>query len=299
MRVLDRREIYKTEGYEMRVLGGPPPNLRDLYHALLRLPGWVALALIVGVYLALNALFGGLYLLTGGIANAAPGSFLDTFFFSIQTMGTIGYGAMYPVTRLANALVVAESVAGLVTTALATGLVFARFSLLRARVAFPSRVTIGPLDGIPSVLIRIGNERRGRIVDVTFRMTLTRTTRSAEGVSIYRTLDLPLLREHATSLSRAWTVVHRVVSGSPLHGETPASLVAAEAELTLEVGGVDEISGQHVHALRTWAATSLAWGARPADILSETEDGNVLVDLRRFDELTPTRPLPGFPYGAA
>lgn len=299
MRVLDRREIYRTEGYETRVLGGPPPNLRDLYHALLRLPGWMALALIVGVYLGLNALFAGLYLLSGGIANAAPGSFLDAFFFSVQTMGTIGYGAMYPVTRLANALVVAESVAGLVTTALATGLVFARFSLLRARVAFPSRVTIGPLDGIPSVLIRIGNERRGRIVDVTFRLTLTRTTRSAEGVSIYRTVDLPLLREHATSLSRAWTVVHRIVPGSPLQGETPASLVAAEAELTLEVGGVDEISGQHVHALRAWAATSLAWGARPTDILSETEDGNVLIDLRRFDEVTPTRPLPGFPYGVA
>jgi inward rectifier potassium channel len=136
-------------------------------------------------------------------------------------------------------------------------------------------------------------------VDVRFRLTLTRTTRSAEGVAIYRTLDLPLLREHATSLSRAWTVVHRVVPGSPLHGETPASLVTAEAELTLEVGGVDEISGQHVHALRTWAATSLAWGARPTDILSETEDGNVLIDLRRFDDVTPTRPLPGFPYGAA
>lgn len=299
MRVFDHREIYRSEGYEIRVLGGPPPNLRDLYHALLRLPGWAALGLIVGIYLALNGLFAGLYVLTGGIANAAPGSFLDAFFFSVQTMGTIGYGAMYPVTPLANALVVAESVAGLVTTALATGLVFARFSQLRARVAFSSRVAIGPLDGVPAVLIRIGNERRGRIVDVTFRLTLTRTTRSAEGVAIYRSLDLPLLREHAASLARAWTVVHRLVPGSPLHGDTPASLAQAEAELTLEVGGVDEISGQEVHALRTWAAPSIAWGARPTDILSETEDGNVLIDLRRFHDVTPTRALPGFPYGDA
>ncbi len=299
MRAFDRREIYRSEGYEVRVLGGPAPNLRDLYHDLLRMPGWVALGLVVGVYLVLNAVFAGLYLLTGGVAHAAPGSFLDAFFFSVQTMGTIGYGSMYPTTPLANALVVAESVAGLVITAVATGLVFARFSQLRARVAFSTKVAFGPLDGVPSVMIRIGNERRGRIVDVAFRLTLVRTTRTVEGVSIYRSLDLPLVRERATSLARAWMVVHRIAPGSPLHGDGPASLAAAEAELTLEVSGVDEVSGQHVHALRTWAATSIAWGARPADVLSETDDGNLLLDLRRFHDVTPTRPLPEFPYGGA
>ncbi len=297
MRVLDRREVYKSEGYEIRVLGGPAPNVRDLYHVLLRLPGGAAIGVIVAVYLVLNAVFAGLYLLTGGIANAAPGSFLDAFFFSVQTMGTIGYGAMVPTTRLANALVVVESVTGIVIIAVATGLVFARFSQLRARVAFSTQVAFGPLDGVPSVMIRIGNERRGRIVDVAFRLTLVRTTRTTEGVAIYRNLDLPLARERAPSLARAWMVVHRIVPGSPLHGDDPASLAAAEAELTLEVSGVDEVSGQHVHALRTWSATSIAWGTRPADVLSETEDGNLLFDLRRFHDVTPTRPLPGFPYG--
>lgn len=293
-----RREVYRSEGYEIRVVGGPPFNLRDLYHALLSVPGWAALGFIVAIYLALNAAFAALYLLTGGIANAAPGSFLDAFFFSVQTMGTIGYGAMYPVTRVANLLVVAESVAGLVTTALATGLVFARFSLLRARVAFSSRAAIGPFDGTPTLMLRVGNERRGRIVDVVFRLTLWRTTRTAEGVAIYRNLELPLVRERAPSLTRAWTVAHRIVPGSPLHDATPASLQADEAELTLEVSGVDEISGQPVHALRTWIAPAIVWGARLADVLSETEGGNLLLDLRRFHEVTPTRPRPDFPYGA-
>ncbi|BDG01390.1 ion channel [Anaeromyxobacter oryzae] len=299
MRVFDHREVYRAEGYEVRVVGGPPFNLRDLYHGLLRVPGWAALGFIVVAYLALNTLFAGLYLATGGIANAAPGSFLDAFFFSIQTMGTIGYGAMYPVTRAANALVVAESVAGLVATALATGLVFARFSQTRARVAFSSRVAFGPLDGTPTVMFRVGNERRGRIVDVAFRLTLSRTTRTPEGVAIYRYLDLPLVRSRAPSLSRAWLVLHRVGPGSPLLGETPASLAAGEVELTLEVNGVDEVSGQHVHAQRTWLAPAIAWGARLADVLSETEDGNLLFDLRRFHEVTPTQPAPGFPYGEA
>ncbi len=149
MRRSSHREVYRAEGYEIRVVGGPAPGLRDAYHALLRVPWWAALTAIVGSYLALNALFAGVYLAVGGVANVAPGSFVDAFFFSVQTMGTIGYGAMYPATRLSNAVVVAESVTGLLFTALATGLVFVRFSQRRARVAFSEQVAIGPIDGVP------------------------------------------------------------------------------------------------------------------------------------------------------
>jgi len=297
MHVFDHREIYRAEGYEIRVVGGPPFDLRDLYHLLLRVPWWAALGFIVVAYLALNAAFALLYLLAGGVAQAAPGSFADAFFFSVQTMGTIGYGAMYPTTWLANALVVAESVTGLVVTALATGLVFARFSQTRARVTFSRRLALGPLDGVPSLMIRIGNERRGRIMSAGFRLTLARSVRTAEGVAIYRNVDLPLLRGRAPSLSRAWMVVHRLEPGSPLAGDTPRSLADGEAELTLEVSGVDEISGQPVHALRTWLARDVAWGTRFSDVISETADGNLLLDLGRFDDLTPTEPLRDFPYG--
>src|SRR5262249_47047312 len=162
--------------YEIHILGAPRVGLRDLYHGLLRVPWWAALGTIVGGYLALNAVFATLYLAVGGIANAEPGSFADAFFFSVQTMGTIGYGAMHPAPRVANALVVAESVTGLVVTALATGLVFARFSQTRARVVFSSRAAIGPMDGVPTLMIRVGNERGNRIVDASFRLGLTRTT---------------------------------------------------------------------------------------------------------------------------
>jgi inward rectifier potassium channel len=128
---------------------------------------------------------------------------------------------------------------------------------------------------------------------------MARTTRTSEGVAIYRTVDLPLLRERAPALSRSWMVLHQLGEGSPLRGESPASLAAAEAELTLAVTGTDETSLQTVHAQHTWLHRSVAWGARLADVLSETPDGNVLLDLRRFHELTPSAPAPGFPYGEA
>ncbi len=294
-----RAEVYRAEGYEVRVVGGPAAGLRDLYHSLLRISWWGALAVIVGSYLALNALFAVVYLAVGGVANAAPGSFLDLFFFSVQTMGTIGYGAMYPATRLANLVVVAESVTGLVATALATGLVFVRFSQTRARVVFSSRVAIGPMDGVPTLMIRLGNERSGRIVGAAFRLTLVRTTRTTEGVAVYRNEDLPLVRERADALARSWMVLHRIGPGSPLLGDTPETLAACDAELTLSVAGTDETSMQPAHAQHTWVHRSVVWGARLADVVSEIPDGNLLLDLRRFHEVIPTEATAEFPYGAA
>ena len=290
-------EVMRAEGYEIRIVGAPRGGLRDLYHWLLAVPGWATLAIIVGVYLALNVVFALAFLAVGGVANLPPGSFADAFFFSVQTMGTIGYGAMYPVSRAANWIVVAESIAGLLATAVSTGLVFARFSQIRPRVEFSSRVALGPLDGVPTMMIRVGNARRGRIVDVSFRLLLARTTRTAEGVAIYRSLDLPLVRSRAPALMRSWMVLHRIDGASPLAGDSPESLAAAEAELTLSVTGTDETSSQPVHAQHTWLHRSVAWGARLADVLTDLPDGNMLLDLSRFHDLTPTAPLAGFPYG--
>ncbi len=293
-----RTEVYRGEGYDVRVIGGRRGGWRDAYHWFLIVPWWEALGAIAAGYLVLNALFAALYLETGGIDHAAPGSFLDVFFFSVQTMGTIGYGTEYPVTHAANALVVAESVTGLFVIAVATGLVFARFSRTRGRVAFSSRVAIAPIDGVPHLMIRVGNERRRtNIVDATFRLTLMRTTRTAEGVTIYRTVDVPLVRSGAPALQRSWMVLHRIERDSPLAGETPESLAASDAELTLSVGGIDDTSLQPVHARHTWLSDSLAFGARLADVVSETQEGLTL-DLRRFHDLVATEPAPGFPYPA-
>jgi inward rectifier potassium channel len=299
MRTSVRREIVKGQGYDIHIIGGSRRLSRDLYHHILRAPWWAALAGIVAVYLALNCLFALAYLVTGGVAGAAPGSFADDFFFSIQTMGTIGYGAMYPTSRVANLVVSVESVTGLVVIALATGLVFARFSQTRARMAFSAQVAVAPIDGVPTLMMRLGNERpRSNVVDAHFRLSLMRTVRTVEGVTIYRTVDLELVRSWAPALARSWMVLHRITPGSPLHGETPESLAAADAELTLAVAGVDDTSLQPVHARHTWIAPDVVYGARLADVVSE-RDGLLLIDLTHFHELVPAEPAPGFPYPAS
>jgi inward rectifier potassium channel len=281
-----KKEVIRREsGYSVIVLGGKPPGLRDLYHALLRIPWWGAFLVIVGGYFALNACFAALYLWSGGIANAQPGSYADAFFFSVQTMGTIGYGAMYPTTRFANWLVVFESVTGLVVTALATGLVFVRFSQTRPRVMFSKNAAISPQNGVPTLMFRVGNERRNLIVDSIFRLTLTRTTHTAEGVTIYRSEDLALVRDRAPALTRSWMVMHRIEPGSPLHGETAESLAACDAEVTAQLVGTDDTSLQPVHSSHTWMANEIIFGSRLADVVSETPDGNIVLDLNRFHDL--------------
>jgi inward rectifier potassium channel len=167
---------------EIRVIGASRTPLSDFYHALLRLRWPATIGAISGAFLAINALFALAYLLTGGIAHARPGSFADAFYFSVQTMGTIGYGAMFPESAAANTLVVAEAIASLTMTALATGLVFAKFSRPTARIVFSKRAVISPMNGAPTLMLRVGNERGNRIVDVAIRASISRTERTAEGM---------------------------------------------------------------------------------------------------------------------
>jgi inward rectifier potassium channel len=282
--------------YEIRIVGQRRTPLRDFYHALLRLPWWATISAISGAFLAANAIFALAYLLVGGVEHAAPESFPDAFFFSVQTMGTIGYGAMYPGSTAANLVVVVESIVSLLLTAMSTGIVFAKLSRSTARCVFTRHAVIAPFDGVPTLMFRLGNERGNQIVDAKIRVALFRTERTNEGQAHYRLLDLRLVRDQALSLFRSFNVLHVIDATSPLHGETPASLVAKEIELQVMMIGLDDITMQTVHARHHYFAKDIIWGARLADVLSETPDGDVLLDLRRFHDLEPTAPSVDFPY---
>jgi inward rectifier potassium channel len=280
--------------YEVRVIGAPRTPLRDFYHALMQL-GWPAtIGFIAFVYFVVNLVFASAYFECDGIEHADPHSFLDAFYFSVQTMGTIGYGFMYPKTHFANAVVVVESTASIILTALATGLVFAKFSRPTARLMFSERMTFSPMNGVPTLAFRVGNQRRNRIVEAQLRVSLARTERTLEGKDFYRSTDLKLVRDRL-SLTRSWNVLHVVDETSPLFGATPESLAAAGAEFNVRVSGLDDTWMQVVHAQYRYPAEQVAFGYRLADILSDS--GNLItLDLTKFHDIEPAEPLPGFPY---
>jgi inward rectifier potassium channel len=234
----------------------------------------------------------------GGLNGARDGAFDDAFFFSVQTMATIGYGVIHPASHVANLIVVSESIVGIVFTAMATGLLFVRFSRVRGRVVFSHKAVISPLEGMPTVQVRVGNGRRNLIYDAELKLMLTRTRHTAEGKVLYRTEDLKLVRSHAPTLGRSWMLLHRIDEESPFFNETPESLKAADAELVAAVTGIDGTALQPVHGRYTWEHFDIEWGARLADVLSEV--GNeVILDLDRFHAVEPTPPTPEFAYPKA
>jgi inward rectifier potassium channel len=277
--------------YEIRVVGAPPARFRDFYFYLLSWSWPAMLSCIVATFLAANALFALLYMAVGGVDNARPGSFADAYFFSVQTMGTIGYGTMAPRSLGANLLMVSESVVSLLVTALSTGLIFAKFSRPTARVLFGRHATVSLMNGKPTLSFRIGNERSNRIVDAAVRVTLSQTEHTAEGKTHYRMLDLPLVRNRITSLTRSWMVFHEIDEKSPLYGEDAQSAEEKEMELFIGVTGLDDAWMQTVHANYRYMHHNIAWNRRMADVLSESADHKIVtLDLTKFHELDPEEP---------
>jgi len=280
--------------YEFRVVGAPRTPLRDFYHGLLQLSWPMTMGFIAVGYGTVNLLFALAYYATGGIQGARPGSLADAFYFSVETMGTIGYGSMYPATDAANVMMVVQSTVSLVLTAMATGLVFAKFSRPTARLIFSRCLALSPMNGVPTLSFRIGNARKNRIVEAQIRVMFVRTERTLEGKDFYRTTDLKLVRDRL-QLARSWNVLHVVDEASPFVGTTPAALEADGAEVLVTVTGLDDTWMQTVHATHRYAASQIAWGYRLADVISE--EGTVMtLDLTKFHELERTEPLPTFPY---
>jgi inward rectifier potassium channel len=145
-------------------------------------------------------------------------------------------------------------------------------------------------------MVRVGNERRSRVIDVRIRVALTRLEKTKEGVTFYRMIDLPLERSRIPNLARSWTIFHPVTQDSPLYGSSPESLAAAEVEFVVLVIGLDETSSQTLHAQGRYDHKQIVWGARHADVLSELPDGRLQVDLSQFNKILPTTPDDDFPY---
>src|SRR5215469_12065719 len=266
-------------------LGAHPHAARDLYHVMLRL-SWLGLcAWLALLYVFCNFLFAVLYSLQpGSIANAPPGSLLDAFFFSVQTMSTIGYGNMYPATLYANFLMTLEAMLGIAVFALAAGIVFARFSRPTERLLFSRVAVVTRFDGVPTLMFRCANERRNRILEAEVRVYFAREETSSEGMTLRLTYDLPLARARNPLFTFSWTVMHPIDARSPLHGIDPDFLASWDAAILITLTGTDETLSQPVIARHSYRADQILWGRKLVDILDRLEDGQRVVDYRRFHD---------------
>ena len=270
----------------LKVIGISRDLSADLYHLLLNRswPGLMGMVLVG--YIGLNAFFAELYLLGGDtIENARPGSFTDAFFFSVQTMATIGYGKMTAMGMYANILVTLEALTGIIITAMFTGLFFAKFSRPTAQVMFSRNAVITQRDGVRSLLYRLANRRLNQISEATLHLVMARNEKTLEGESIRRFYDLKLARDKNSLFALSWTAIHPITPDSPLYGQTRESLAAAGVELLATVMGLDEDVSQTMHARHTWGSEDILWNAHFVDLFVSSPEGPRSVDFTRFHDV--------------
>jgi inward rectifier potassium channel len=264
--------------------------LADVYHFLLTSRWRVLLPSIAAAYVAVNALFALAYLALGdAIEHARPGSFADAFFFSVQTMATVGYGNLWPRTTAGNVLATAEMILGGMGLALMTGLVFAKFARPTARVLFSDAAVIRTWEGKRSLMVRMANARSSNIVEVHVAVMLLANDRTAEGDVVRRVFDLRLVRSQSAIFSLTWTAIHPIDEASPLRAMDAAALAAAEAVIIVSLTGYDENLSATVHARHTYPASRVLFGRRLADVLGTGPGGERTIDYRRFHETEPER----------
>jgi inward rectifier potassium channel len=261
---------------------------RDPYHLLLTIP-WIGFTLVVSTfYLLLNALFGLAYLAGGNcLEGAQPGSFSDAFFFSVQTLASIGYGAIHPKTFYANSIVTIESIASLLLIAVLTGLAFARFARPTAKLLFSQFVLITTHDRQPTLMFRVANERHNFILEATAQIYLILDEVTAEGDSMRRIHELKLIRHRTPSLVLTWTIMHSIDADSPLYGMTMADLQDRRANISVLVSGVDETVAYAISARHVYHTPEILFDRKFEDIIIKSPNGDRLFDYSRFHQVRP------------
>ena len=264
-------------------LGTPNVFRKDLYFFLMEGSWFRTFSIVLGVFLTLNLLFAGLYLIDPtGISGTGPYLFWDAFCFSVQTMATIGYGALHPTSIFVNAVVIGEAALGLLFTALVTGLVFAKASRPKASVLFSKVLTISTRFGVPTLSFRVGNARGNDVVDAQITVSLLIDEITPEGEHIRRIHDLKLSRNRTPFFAFTWSIMHSIDEQSPLYGldlDNP-QFISIMAVLI----GHDGTYGQTIYARHMYTPFDLKNNHRFVDIMQQRPDGQLIIDFRHFHD---------------
>jgi inward rectifier potassium channel len=268
--------------------GLPAQPWQDLYHLSMTASWTGFIATIALVFVAINLIFATLFgLHADSIANLSPPGFAGRFFFSVETLATVGYGDMHPQTLFAHVVATVEIFCGVISTALITGMIFARFSRPRARILFARLPVVSAMDGHLSLMIRAANARQNVIVDASAKLRLILRETTREGESLRRIHDLKLVRDQHPIFLLGWNLIHRIDAASALHGRDATSLAAMQASLILTINGVDETTGQTMQARETYSHDAIRWQHRYVDLFVPDGDDREVMDYGRFHDVHP------------
>lgn len=284
------RLLNKDGTFNVRRRGRHWWESHSAYHHALAMTWPRFLWSVVAIYTGLNLLFATLFMLCGesSLVGAAPqsmgGDFGRAFFFSVETFATIGYGNVSPVGVTAHLLMYVESIVAIMSQALITGLLFARFSRPTAGIRFSTNMVVAPFKGGRGLMFRITNLRDNQLIDLRARVNASWMHK--DSLTIGRRFQLlQLERSEVMLFPLAWTLVHPITEESPLYGLSDAELRAAAYEFIVLITGTDETFASEVHARSSYRADEIVWGAKFKNIFNPPDaDGNLSVDVHRLDE---------------
>jgi inward rectifier potassium channel len=283
-----RVEVNVSESTTVFKTGTSRYDFRDPYHlaVAVRWPAFVALFMFG--FLAINLVFAVLYLLQpGAIAHAGARSMEDAFFFSVETLATVGYGAMAPGTLYGHIVASAETIVGLGFTAVTTGIIFVRFSRPRPNVLFADTAVIAKHNKQPTLMIRVAYAGAGMLVGAEAYLDVVLAVWSSEGKRFVAPHELSLVRRRSPVLLLTWTLMHVIDESSPLHGLDAPGLKDRQARIVLTINGRDRETGTQVHDIKLYEAGQLRFGHAYRDVVSVDDRGRAEVDLGRISETEP------------
>jgi len=283
--------MQRDRALRVRPIGDRRWHPSDMYHQLLRLSWPQVTALFVASFTSFNLLFAWLYWLDPAAIHAAQSAidaspFWRAFFFSIQTVATIGYGNLYPVTLYANVIVVVEITFGILFFAIVTGIIFARFSRPTARVRFSRFAVVGDVDGTPTLMVRAANLRHNNVYEAQAHLAVL-VDEHVGGTTLRRFKDLGLDRDANPVFTLTWLIMHPIDDASPLAHWVPGEQSPSHAQLVVVISGMDDRTGQTIHGRWSYDPTEIRWNARFVDIIGQLPDGTRTIDYRKFDDIEP------------
>jgi inward rectifier potassium channel len=260
----------------------------DLYHRSMTVYWPVFFGTAAAIFVLLNAVFAGIYWLgdkpIANVSDTLPLP-LSLFYFSIETLATVGYGDMHPQTNYGHIVATVEIFTGMSFLAVMTGLIFARFSRPKARFVFARHPVVTTYQGGPTLMIRIANARHDTISQATARLWLFRLESTKEREQFRRYYELKLERSEHPMFSLSWTLFHIIDETSAFYGMTTEDFVAAEGALILNVTGVDDNSAQRLYARQIYSRHDIRWRHRYRDITSLSVKGRLVLDYSKFHDV--------------
>ena len=243
------------------------------------------------VFLGLNLIFATLYAVDpDGLVQTGPHANISvlfkSFLFSVHTIATVGYGNIYPESTYVNVVVVIEIAMGILVFALTSGLIFARFSIPRARIMFSDVAIVEEFEGYPTLMFRAANQRNNLIIEASVRVSILRF-QNIDGREMRRFFDLSLIRSSSPVFALSWLVMHRIDESSPLYGMTQDEFESQKDQLIVVMTGVDSSVAQPVFARHGYGRGRVLWDRRFVDVMRVDERGRLWIDYRGFHAVLP------------